>query len=61
MWHLNTAQAIDEYCNKFENALVAKYQSFLFFKHSFNQVRPIKFCHEKGFKLDRVVQCELNP
>lgn len=31
-WHTSTLQAIDEYCNKFENHFISKHLDILFFK-----------------------------
>ena len=58
-WHTSVLQAIDEHSNKFENKFVALYQDVLFFKQSYSSTMPIKFCGQKGLKLDRVIECEL--
>lgn len=58
-WHTSVQQAIDDHCNKFENRFVQAYQDVLFFEQSYSSTVPIKFCGQKGLKLDRVLHCEL--
>lgn len=58
-WHTSVLQAMDEHCNKFENKFIATYQGVLFFKQSYSSSIPIKFCGQRGLKLDRVLECEL--
>lgn len=58
-WRQDMAEAVDDYCNPFENSFVAKYYDLLFFKKSFLQIKPIALCREKGFRLSRVFECEV--
>jgi hypothetical protein len=58
-WHTSVLQSIDEHCNRFENKFVQTYQDLLYFKQSYSATMPIKFCGQRGLKLDRVIECEL--
>lgn len=42
-WHTSTLQALDDYCNSFENDFVRKAAAHVLFRHSYSQSRPIAF------------------
>ncbi len=42
-----------------ENQFVSKYASCLFFKRSYCTSMPIRFLHQKGIRIDRVIECEV--
>jgi hypothetical protein len=55
----NVAQAVDDLCNAVENMFVSTYYEHLFFKRSFTWTKPIAFLQERGLRLDRVFECEV--
>jgi hypothetical protein len=59
-WRAQVAEAIDDYCNGWENKFVATYYEHIFFKMSYSWVKPITFCNENGLRLDRVFNCEIS-
>lgn len=50
---------MDDLCNSVENGFVSKYYEVLFFKRSFSWSRSISFCGQKGLRIDRVFESEL--
>ena len=52
-------QSMDELCNGVENMFVSAYFETLYFQRSFTWVKPIQFCGEKGVRIDRVFECEV--
>lgn len=58
-WHTSALQAMDDYCNGFENDFVRKASEHVHFRHSYSQSRPIAFLKQRGLRLDRVLQCEV--
>lgn len=52
-------ESIDDICNSVENGFVGQYYDALFYKSSFTWTKPIQFCGQKGLRIDRVFECEL--
>jgi hypothetical protein len=61
IWREEVQEAVDDYCNRFENQFVANYFEHIFFKKAFSWSKPISFCGKKGLRLDRVFSCEIVP
>lgn len=50
---------MDDLCNSVENGFVSKFYQALFFKRSFSWSKAITFCGQKGLRIDRVFECEV--
>lgn len=50
---------MDELCNQIENKFVSSYYEVLYFKRSYTWSKPISFCGQKGIRIDRVFECEV--
>ncbi|CDW81818.1 UNKNOWN [Stylonychia lemnae] len=60
-WFCKVNDSLDEYANIIENKFIQQYEMYLNFLRSYNNATPIRFCNQRGVRLDRIFQCEVMP